>query len=59
MEINLRLTIHDAEPKYLVRNVDTKDRQVATGNPKALGRAVTKLIERAAEQEPPAVDEAT
>jgi hypothetical protein len=45
MKVTIEIEIYDKEPRYLGRSVANKARQVATGNPKELGHAITKLLE--------------
>jgi hypothetical protein len=52
MQVNFEVHVFDKEPRYLVRNLALpKEKQIVAGNPKALGRAITKLIDRQREQE--------
>lgn len=50
MKVTFEFDVYDSEPRYLVRIVGTREKPTAlAGNPDALGRGLTKIINRAAE----------
>lgn len=52
MKYKIVIEVYETEPRFFLRHPATKQKQTAAGNPKAVGRALIKLLERVGDSDP-------